>query len=96
MNKRSLNRNLKKIVSLCRKYEVEKVLLFGSCVDDIKHARDIDIAVKGINPRKFFEFYSKVYFAVNGEVDIIDLKDVSPYFAQCVYSRGKILYEHKI
>ena len=94
MKKSSLKKDLEKIVSISKKYGAERVLLFGSCVDDIEHARDIDIAVKGVNPRKFYEFYSKVSFAVKDEVDIIDLHDVSPYFAQCVNERGRVLYEH--
>ena len=96
MKEKSLKKDLQKIVSISKKYGAEKVFLFGSCVDDIKHARDIDIAVQGIKPRKFFEFYSKVFFAVKDEVDIIDLRNVSPYFTKCVNERGRVLYASKI
>ena len=96
MKKNSLKKDLDKIISISKKYGAEKVFLFGSCIDDIKHARDIDIAVQGIKPRKFFEFYSKVFFAVKDEVDIIDLHNMSPYFTKCINERGRVLYEHKI
>ena len=38
-----------KIVEISKEFGAEKVFLFGSCVEDIKTARDIDIAVKGVN-----------------------------------------------
>ena len=96
MKKESLKKDLEKIVSISKKYGSDKVLLFGSCIDDVKHARDIDIAVKGINPGKFFEYYGKVSMVVDDEVDIIDLDDLKGYFFHKVVTEGKLLYERSI
>ena len=48
-------RELYKIVDISKEFGVKKVLLFGSCVEDINSAHDIDIAVSGIRPREFFK-----------------------------------------
>jgi predicted nucleotidyltransferase len=96
MKKQVLEKDLQKIVSISKKYGAEKVFLFGSCVDDVKHAKDIDIAVKGIEPRKFFEYFGKVSFAINDEVDIVDLDDLKGYFFKKVVTEGKLLYERQI
>jgi predicted nucleotidyltransferase len=47
----------KSIISTARKYNVSRVLLFGSSLSDKKEASDIDLAVEGIEPADFFSFY---------------------------------------
>ena len=47
----------KTIQELSKKYHVKRVLLFGSNLDSSKVARDIDLAVEGIEPREFFDYY---------------------------------------
>ena len=79
MKKEVFKRELKTITDISKEFGAEKVLLFGSCLEDIKSAQDIDIAVSGIKPREFFKYYGKVSMAVDDEVDIIDrvyIKDV--------------------
>ena len=56
MIKAALNSELRKIVDISRNFGAEKVLLFGSCLEDVSNARDIDIAVSGVPARKFFEY----------------------------------------
>lgn len=61
------------ISHLARQYGVHKVLLFGSCAEGQKEARDIDLGVIGIEPRRFFEFYGELMFRLSKPVDLIDL-----------------------
>jgi predicted nucleotidyltransferase len=58
---------------LARQYGVHKVLLFGSGTEGRKEARDIDLGVIGIEPRRFFEFYGDLMFSLSKPVDLIDL-----------------------
>ena len=95
MIKAALNSELRKIVDISRNFGAEKVLLFGSCLEDVSNARDIDIAVSGVPARKFFEYYAEVTTAVKENVDIIDLDDVKPYFRDCIIREGKVLYDGK-
>ena len=39
-----------------REYQVDEVLLFGSSLDPTQTAHDVDLAVKGIEPARFFRF----------------------------------------
>jgi len=58
---------------LARRYGVHKVFLFGSGTEPQKEARDIDLGVIGIEPRRFFEFYGDLMFRLSKPVDLIDL-----------------------
>ncbi len=93
MIKAVLDSKLNKIVDISKDFGVKKILLFGSYLENVDRARDIDIAVSGIPPRKFFEYYAEVTIAVKENVDIVDLDDMKPYFRDCISREGKILYE---
>jgi len=95
MEKRIFETELKQIVDISKEFGADKVILFGSCLEDIELARDIDIAISGIKPREFFKYYGKVSMAVKDEVDIIDLKDVREHLYKRILSKGKVLYERR-
>ena len=71
----------KTIVELSKRYHVKRVLLFGSSADPSKEGRDIDLAVDGIDPRKFFKYYGDLMFSLSKPVDLIDLSDESKFVA---------------
>jgi len=58
---------------LASRYGVHKVLLFGSSIEGQKEARDIDLGVIGIEPKRFFEFYGDLMLSLSKPVDLIDL-----------------------
>ena len=72
-------------------YQVKKVIIFGSSTytDDYK---DIDIAVEGIKPALFFDFYSKLFFNLTKPVDIINL-DYKSSFNRLIEEDGVKIYE---
>jgi predicted nucleotidyltransferase len=61
------------ILLLARQYGVHKILLFGSSTEGQKEAKDIDLGVIGIEPRRFFEFYGDLMFRLSKPVDLVDL-----------------------
>jgi len=93
MKREALEKELAKIVDISREFGARKVLLFGSCLSDIKSAHDIDIAVSGIKPKDFFKFYGKVSMIVDDEVDLIDLDDVREHLRNRILSKGKLIYK---
>jgi predicted nucleotidyltransferase len=93
MEKEILERELEKIASISKEFGAKKVLLFGSCLEDVESARDIDIAVSGIEPREFFKYYGKVSMALDGELDIVDLDDIREHLHKRVLSNGQVVYE---
>ncbi len=93
MKKEIFETELEKIIDISKEFGIEKVLLFGSCLEDVETAQDIDIAVVGINPRDFFKYYGKVSMVVDDEVDIFDLDDLREHLCKRILSKGKVLYE---
>lgn len=92
MDKAVFEAELNKIVAVSKEFHVEKVILFGSCLDNVESARDIDIAVSGIDPRKFFKYYGRISGEIDDEVDIVDLDDMRQHFYKKIVNQGRIIY----
>ena len=60
------------ITEISRKYHARRILLFGSSLNFDKESRDIDIAVEGISPKDFFDYYGDLIFALSKPIDVID------------------------
>lgn len=80
-----------KIIEIADKYKVSRVLLFGSSLDSVKRAKDIDLAVEGIADSKFFKFYSELIFGLSKPVDLIDIKRESR-LRDLILRDGTLLY----
>lgn len=69
-----INESDKVIILQCaRKYDVSTVILFGSSLGDERDANDIDLGVKGIDPKQFFKFYGELFKRLSKPVDLVDL-----------------------
>ena len=79
------------IVDIARRYDVGGILLFGSSADPKMEVNDIDLAVEGIAPEKFFSFYGEQLFNLSKPVDLIDLSSDTK-FNRLVYREGIRLY----
>ena len=80
-----------KILDIGSRYHVREIFLFGSSSDPEKSGKDIDLAVAGIAPQDFFNFYGDLLFELSQPVDLIDLsKDTK--FNKLVYRDGIRLY----
>ena len=78
-----------KIAGISRKYQVKRVLLFGSSLTG--DGNDIDLAVEGVSPRRFYELYAELMLALSKPVDLIDLS-VSSKFVEMVRQEGVPVY----
>lgn len=78
-------------MELARRYNVGRILLFGSSTDPNRHSDDIDLAVEGIVPEQFFSFYGELIFALSKPVDLIDLSSDTT-FNKLIYRDGIRLY----
>lgn len=67
------------IISYAKKFHVAEIYLFGSSLDNATEANDIDLAVRGISPGQFFDFYGKLLRHLSKEVDIINLSKRSRF-----------------
>ncbi|MCK5241342.1 hypothetical protein KAR34_02710 [bacterium] len=79
------------IIDLAKRYHVKKILLFGSNANALTKGVDIDLAVEGISPEYFFDFYGELLFNLTQPVDVIDL-DVENKFTNIIRQEGIPLY----
>ena len=86
-----LEADKKSIISIAEKYHASKVLLFGSSIKPGMEGSDIDLAVEGIKPSEFFQFYGELLFALSKPVDMIDLTRKSK-FTQLISKEGVLIY----
>jgi uncharacterized protein len=85
---------IKEITDFAKKYDVTKVVLFGSRArGDFKRTSDIDLAASGGN-------FDRFALDVNEETstllmfDIVDLdREMQPELREAIEKEGKILYE---
>jgi len=86
---------LKEVVKACAdEFKVKTVWLFGSALEDESKATDIDIAVEGLAPEKFFEFYGRLFFELPKPVDLVDMSQEPP-IAVIVREKGVRIYERR-
>jgi len=81
------------IIQLAKEYGARKVWLFGSMLEpepEVEPA-DIDLAVEGVPPEKFFKFWSRLDSLFRKNVDLVYL-DNEPPIRHIIFKRGKIIY----
>lgn len=61
------------ILRCAAKFHASSVVLFGSSLRDDSEAHDIDLGVKGVDPRQFFKFYAELFKQLSKPVDLVDL-----------------------
>ena len=79
------------ILQCTKKYNVSSVILFGSSIRKDRDFNDIDIGVKGIEPRLFFKFYAELFKSLSKPVDLVDLSEKS-LFNELVEETGVKIY----
>jgi predicted nucleotidyltransferase len=79
------------IIRLAKKYSVSTIFLFGSAIKQSEESNDIDVGVKGIEPRLFFKFYAELYKLLSKPVDLVDLSKRS-LFNDLIEEKGLKIY----
>ena len=85
------NEDKYRLLEIAKKYNISKIYLFGSNIDDNREPNDIDLAVDGIEDSLFFKFYGELIFSLSKPVDLIDLKKKS-LLNEMIKSEGVLLY----
>ena len=81
----------KAIIEDCaRKYDVRRVILFGSAVER-EDARDIDLGVEGIEAGLLFKFIGDLIRLLPRPVDVVDLS-ISTRFGQLISGESVPIY----
>lgn len=87
--------SLEFIRKTAEEYGASRVLLFGSCLNvREEEAGDIDLAVEGLSPRDYDNFWSRLLWAdeLNGKtVDVIRIED-RDFLVPIILNRGLEIY----
>ena len=62
------------IAALARRYGAATVWLFGSSADRRQQGRDLDLAVEGVAPARFFQFVGELMPSLSQPVDVVALE----------------------
>lgn len=82
----------KEVIAHCaKKYNVSRILLFGSSLEKDSEANDIDIGVRGIEPGLFFKFYGELIKNLPRPIDVVDLSQKT-LFTQMIEKNGLRIY----
>lgn len=85
------NVNLDKAVAVAMEFGVSRLIVFGSYVTNPDSAKDLDLAVSGLNDWTFFELAARLEETLRVPLDLISLDQDSPLTRQAeIY--GKVLY----
>ena len=84
--------HLGEAVAIARRYGAERVVLFGSALQHPETARDLDLAVGGVDGWEFFGMAAEMERVVPLPLDVVPLEPESR-FTRRITERGRILYE---
>jgi predicted nucleotidyltransferase len=79
-----------KISATAKSYGVTRLFLFGSALDNLETARDIDLACDGVAGWKLYELAARLEEDVNVPLDLVPLTP-SNRFTQMIERRGRRL-----
>jgi len=75
-------KDIESVTNLLKNEGCEAIFLFGSLVTGKIHDNsDIDIGIKGLPKGKFLEVYSRLYFDMENNIDLIDFDTNSDFFS---------------
>ncbi|MEW6202808.1 MAG: nucleotidyltransferase domain-containing protein, partial [bacterium] len=81
------------IIQRAREFGVKRIWLFGSMLGPNLEIepQDIDLAVEGVPPEKFFRFWGRLDSAVRSNIDLVYM-DNKPPIRHIVMKQGVIIY----
>lgn len=86
------NEHISKAIDLSKMYNVTQLILFGSSLENLSRANDLDLAVSGVDGWKFFELSARLEEELELNIDLIPLDDNSK-LSKHIRKVGKVLYE---
>ncbi|HDP34022.1 MAG TPA: hypothetical protein ENN29_02810 [Candidatus Hydrogenedentes bacterium] len=84
--------DIKIIRDLSKNYHVKRVFLFGSNLARDTEARDIDLAVEGVAPETFFDYYGDLMMQLSKPVDLVDISAATK-FNKLILREGAPVYK---
>ncbi|OGU65246.1 MAG: hypothetical protein A2279_13295 [Stygiobacter sp. RIFOXYA12_FULL_38_9] len=80
-----------KAVEISRQFGASKIVLFGSSVEDLSSARDLDLAVAGLSGWNVIRLAAKLEEVLKLNVDVVSLQPENKFVSH-ILTYGKVLY----
>ncbi len=80
--------------AIVRAFGATKLILFGSALESLQTARDLDIACEGVDGWDLFRLGAKLQEELGTTVDLIALRP-DDRFSQYIAQTGRVVYEAK-
>ncbi|AZR74513.1 hypothetical protein BBF96_14635 [Anoxybacter fermentans] len=85
-------RDIKRAIKILKEEGCTEIFLFGSLVEgDIREDSDIDLAIRGCPPDKYFHILGKLLLELDHSVDLVNL-DREDAFAKHLEREGSLVY----
>jgi len=81
---------LNQVISLAKEYGANRLILFGSALDNPETANDLDIACDGIEGWKLYELGARLEDDLKISLDLIPLSPPNS-FTRLIEKRGRVL-----
>lgn len=81
---------IQKAVALAESYGATRLILFGSALESLENARDLDLACDGVDGWEFFGLAAQIEKELRIPLDLVPLSPPSR-FTRLIESRGRVL-----
>jgi predicted nucleotidyltransferase len=90
---KKIQKKLATAIEYLKSMGCKEVILFGSFVDGtFNEHSDIDLAVSGIPPRKYFKAVAVLPSIINHKIDLVALDYISNDFHEKIRKEGEIIF----
>ena len=77
---------------LVSEFGVRRVILFGSLARGLAHNdTDIDLAVEGLAPKRYFEALARCADVAGRNVDLVPMEEAIPELLRIIRTKGEVL-----
>jgi len=75
-----LRKQIERAAAVLKAAGAREVYVFGSAVaGKLRESSDVDLAVSGLPPERFFEAMAKAEDAIGRTLDLVDLDEATPF-----------------
>jgi predicted nucleotidyltransferase len=81
-------------IAVAQAFGVTRLLQFGSSMENLATANDLDLACEGLPDKRFFAFAAQLEEELRISVDLVPLDPPTP-FSTYIERHAKVLYDHR-
>jgi predicted nucleotidyltransferase len=82
---------INRAVEISKEFGASKIVLFGSSIDDLASARDLDLAVAGLSGWNIIRLAARLEDELKLNVDVVSLEPQNKFISH-ILDYGRILY----